>query len=57
MNSGSIDAGKDPAWDFRKGEYKKDDNYWAIFDNNAATTVFGNIAKIGKKDKEEPQSK
>ena len=57
MNSGSIDAGKDPAWDFRTGEYKKDDNYWAIFDNNAASTAFGSIVKVGKDDKKDAAPK
>lgn len=54
MNSGSTDAGKDPHWDFRKGQYKKDDNYWAIFDggNNAASTAFGHIVGVGSNNKE-----
>lgn len=45
-NSGSRDAGKDPAWDFRKGQYKKDDNYWAIFDDER--NLFGSVAGAGK---------
>jgi hypothetical protein len=57
LNSGSTDAGKDPAWDFRKGEYKKDDNYWAIFDNNAAATAFGNIVKVGSSDEKKDEPK
>ncbi|CAB9513822.1 expressed unknown protein [Seminavis robusta] len=62
MNSGSVDAGKDPQWDFRKGQYKKDDNYWAIFDNNAAAQTFGAIVSATGKDeqdksKEEPPKK
>ena len=52
LNSGSTDAGKDPQWDFRNGQYKKDDNYWAIFDadktpHNAAQQAFGALAAIG----------
>jgi hypothetical protein len=43
QNSGSKDVGKDPQWDFRKGEYKKDDNYWAIFDGNAVERAFGSM--------------
>jgi len=47
-NSGSTDAGKDPQWDFRKGQYKKDDNYWAIFDGDKNEKIFGaGIAAIG----------
>ena len=69
LNSGSTDVGKDPQWDFRKGQYKKDDNYWAIFDNNAALQAFGNIvsatgrredvddASIKKKSEQPPESK
>lgn len=57
MNSGSTDAGKDPSWDFRKGQYNKDDNYWAIFDNNAAKTAFGNIVKVGKDEKQDAEKK
>lgn len=53
MNSGSTDAGKDPAWDFRKGLYRKDDNYWAIFDGernantDTARQAFGGMAVLG----------
>ena len=57
MNSGSTDAGKDPQWDFRKGQYRKDDNHWAIFDNNAAQTAFGSISKIGKQEEKDATEK
>lgn len=30
-NSGSKDVGRDPNWDFAKGQYKKDAGYYAIF--------------------------
>lgn len=54
-NSGSTDAGKDPAWDFRKGQYKKDDNYWAIFDDKSSSTAFGSmVSATGKDDSKEP---
>ena len=47
-NSGSTDAGKDPQWDFHKGQYKKDDNYWAIFDGERNNdNVFGSMANAG----------
>lgn len=45
MNSGSTDAGKDPAWDFRTGTYNKDDNYWAIFDGDGPGGSSGNKSK------------
>lgn len=47
LNSGSKDMGKDPQWDFVRGQYKKDDNYWAIFDNDAAQQAFGSIVSTG----------
>lgn len=31
MNSGSKDIGKDPNWDFRTGQYKKDAGYYAMY--------------------------
>ena len=31
-NSGSRDVGKDPNWDFQKGEYKKETGYAAIYE-------------------------
>uniref|UniRef100_A0A7S1V5N7 Uncharacterized protein n=1 Tax=Grammatophora oceanica TaxID=210454 RepID=A0A7S1V5N7_9STRA len=31
MNSGSRDVGRDPQWDFRKGEYIKDKGYLEMF--------------------------
>lgn len=31
LNSGTTDIGRDPNWDFAKGQYKKDAGYWAIF--------------------------
>jgi cation transport regulator ChaC len=68
LNSGSTDVGRDPQWDFRKGQFKKDDNYWAIFDNNAALQAFGRIVSatgkteevenatvVSKKDQQKPQ--
>lgn len=33
LNSGSKDVGRDPNWDFKTGEYKKDAGYYAIFQN------------------------
>lgn len=30
-NSGSRDVGKDPNWDFRTGQYKKDAGYYAMY--------------------------
>jgi len=30
LNSGSRDVGRDPNWDFVKGEYKKDSGYYAM---------------------------
>ena len=50
LNSGSTDAGRDPQWDFRKGEYRKDENYWALFDNkdNVAEQAFGGAAIVKK---------
>jgi len=50
LNSGSTDAGRDPQWDFRKGEYRKDENYWALFDNkdNVAEQAFGGTAIVKK---------
>jgi hypothetical protein len=63
LNSGSTDVGKDPQYDFRKGQYKKDDNYWAIFDNNAALQAFGSMVSAtgkteevnNKKDQHQPK--
>lgn len=34
QNSGSRDVGRDPNWDFKKGEYKKDAGYYAIFEED-----------------------
>jgi len=34
-NSGSRDVGRDPNWDFEKGQYKKDAGYFAIFQEEA----------------------
>lgn len=56
LNSGSKDAGKDPQWDFMKGQYKKDDNYWAIFDNKAAQQAFGNIVSTSGKPNDQKSS-
>lgn len=30
-NSGTRDIGKDPKWDFKRGIYKKDEDYEALF--------------------------
>mmetsp|Transcript_29231 Transcript_29231/g.32346 ORF Transcript_29231/g.32346 Transcript_29231/m.32346 type:complete len:140 (+) Transcript_29231:110-529(+) len=33
-NSGSRDVGRDPKWDFTKGLYKKDKEYWSLFEKD-----------------------
>ena len=40
LNSGSKDVGKDPNWDFTKGEYKKDAGYWALFNEEKLPPEF-----------------
>jgi hypothetical protein len=41
QNSGTTDIGRDPNWDFTKGEYTKDAGYWSIFQEEKAKRLPG----------------
>ena len=45
-NSGTKDVGRDPNWDFAKGEYKKDAGYFAIFNEEQKKKLPGEFHAV-----------